>query len=268
DFHIRIDDVDPKKGGNKPGIAGVQIVGTRNPIDRIETLHPESGGDDVILTGGGDDLVFGGSGNDVIYTAGNAAYGSIDNDIVAGDDAVATVMYGDLRNVSAWNAEGPGSTIAGNDRIYTGNGDNVVIRGNGEDLIESKISASDYDYGDVQVISMKFNSEASNGSVTGVAGAVAADNWNNLESAGKGSQSALVDNDGAATGVKVTWGEEQYDKKSKSYKLSGTADRDTHDLLFADTQNERLFESSLERDDCTLGVDLTGLGGLGTYDVY
>src|SRR5690606_6676140 len=59
DFHIRIDDVDPKKGGNKPGIAGVQIVGTRNPIDRIETLHPESGGDDVILTGGGDDLVFG-----------------------------------------------------------------------------------------------------------------------------------------------------------------------------------------------------------------
>jgi hypothetical protein len=50
-FSIRIDDVNPTNGGNKPGIAGVQVLGTRNAIDRIETLSPESGGNDVILTG-------------------------------------------------------------------------------------------------------------------------------------------------------------------------------------------------------------------------
>ena len=109
-FKIRIDDVDPKSSGNKPGIAGLQVVGTRHAIDRIETLHPASGGDDILLTGGGDDIVFGGSGNDLIHTAGNAVYGSIDNDIVAGDDARATFMLGELRNVTTWNAEGLGAT--------------------------------------------------------------------------------------------------------------------------------------------------------------
>ncbi len=268
-FKIRIDDVDPKNNGNKPGIAGVQILGKSNPIDRIESIAPESGGDDVILTGGGDDIVFGGAGNDIIRTAGNAAYGSIDNDIVAGDDARATFMKGELRSLVTLYAEGANAPATGfNDTIYTGNGDDVVIGGNGSDYINSTVTAGDYDYGNSSVISMKFNSQVDQGGVTGTAGAVAADSWNNLASAGKGTQAALINDDGAATGVKVTWGEEQYNSKTKTYELTATTDRDTHDLIEPDTQNERLFESSIERDDCTLGVDLTGLGSLGTYDVY
>src|SRR5690606_25715952 len=56
-FKIRIDDIDPKNNGNKPGIAAVQVVGKSNPVDRIETIAPESGGNDVIYTGNGDDIV-------------------------------------------------------------------------------------------------------------------------------------------------------------------------------------------------------------------
>jgi Ca2+-binding RTX toxin-like protein len=273
-FDIRIDDVDPKSKYNKPGVAGLQVVGTRHAIDRIETISPASGGDDVLLTGGGDDIVFGGYGNDMVHTAGNAVYGSIDNDIVAGDDARATFMLGELRNVSTWNAEGLDAPIPGNDRILTGNGDDVVIGGNGEDVIDSTVTAGDYDYGDVKVVSIKFNSEAGKGSVTGTAGAVAVGGWNNLESDGKGWEEALAADDGSATGVKVQWGEEGYKKHgwgwnaTYEYGLFNSADLDSHDLLDPDTQNERLFESYIERDDRTLGVDLTGLGELGTYDVY
>src|SRR5690606_22424416 len=108
----------------------------------------------------------------------------------------------------------------------------------------------------------------SEGGITGTAGAVAADNWNNLASAGKGTQAALVNDDGVATGVKVTWCEETYDKKTKVYSLGGTADNDSHDTIDPDTQNERLFESAIERDNTTIGDDLTRLRGLGTYDVY
>jgi Ca2+-binding RTX toxin-like protein len=268
-FKIRIDDVNPQNSGNKPGIAGLQVVGTRNAIDRIESTNAGFGGNDIILTGGGGDIVFGGAGNDTIMTAGNAAFGGNDNDIVAGDDARATFMNGELREIVTLSPEGANAPTTGfDDTIYTGNGDDVVLGGNGSDTIDSSVHAGDYNYGNVKVISMKFNSQADMGSVTGTAGAVAVDHWNNLPSMDKGTVTGLVDDHGGATGVKVTWGEEQYNYKTRDYDLSGTADRDTHDYLTPDTQNERLFDSYIEKDHATLGVDLSGLGSLGTYDVY
>jgi len=263
---LRIDDYGPNNSSNKPGVAAVQVVGTRNPIDRIETLYPASGGNDLLLTGGGPDIVFGGSGNDLIVTYGNEAYGGIDGDIVAGDDARATFMLGELREVKTWNPDGPNGSTPGADIIYTGNGADVVIGGNDGDVIDSGVRGG-YDYGELKVVSINFNSEVDKGVVNGTAGAVAVENWNNLPSDGKGSMSNLVADDGGVTGVKAQWGEEEFSKKN-GYQLSGSAEQESNDQLYPDTQNERLFEGSLEVDHRTLGVDLSGLAELGVYDVY
>ncbi|MCP4707387.1 MAG: hypothetical protein GY869_02075, partial [Planctomycetes bacterium] len=57
---------------NHPTISAIQIVGHHHPIDRIETIDPEYGGDDQIFSGGGADLVFGGTGDDYIESYGQA----------------------------------------------------------------------------------------------------------------------------------------------------------------------------------------------------
>ncbi|HEY7759786.1 MAG TPA: hypothetical protein VIA64_10275 [Burkholderiales bacterium] len=119
---LRIDDHDPRNAGNKPGVAAVQVVGTRHAIDRIETLPSDSGGDDTIYTGDGPDIVFGGGGNDAVDSGAG-------DDIVVGDEARATFMLGELREVKSLGA------TAGADVISTGSGNDVVIGGNGADRI-------------------------------------------------------------------------------------------------------------------------------------
>jgi Ca2+-binding RTX toxin-like protein len=271
---LRIDDVGTSSS-NKPGITAVQVVGTHHPIDRIETIHTAYGGVDHITTGSGPDIVFGGELGDTIITHGNSIYGEFDADIVAGDNARATFMVhapvaapaaggnplfvlGELREISTTDFEAAGTPGAlDGDMIFTGNGQDVVIGGNGGDFIDTGAAAGSYDYGAIDVVSINFNSDVAKGSITGVAGAVAVDGWHNLEG-GKGS--ALLD------GIQVQWGEEKSSKYGTS--LSSSADTDSHDEIHPDTQNERLFEGYLEKDDRKLGVDLSGLGGLGTYDVY
>ena len=265
---IRIDDVNPLGGSNKPGVSGVQVVGTRHPIDRIESLSPQSGGADRIVTGGGQDIVFGGRAGDFIDTQGNAVYGAIDGDIVAGDDARATFvlsepreasggifLLGGLRQVVTLNFEAAGTPAGVHaDTILTGNGEDVVIGGNGGDSIDSSVHAGAYRYGDLEVVSFNFNSGVDKGSITGVAGAVAVDGWNNLVGE-RGSASA--------NGIAVTWGTQTATGLTKS------AHAETHDEIYPDTQNERLFEGYLsESSDKRLGVDLAGLDAGRTYDVY
>ena len=295
---IRIDDqCPPYSKNNKPGISALQVIGQRYPIDRLETVAPTAGGSDRIYTGAGDDIAFGGkdgaftdaNGNlvqfgDYINTYGNSIYGSIDNDIAVGDEAQATFAFhgfadapaqpgpffllGTILRLETPNAETDAAhPVTSGDMIYTGNGDDVAIGGNGGDTIDTGVPAGSYDYGDVRVISMNFNSEADKGVVTGTAGAVAVENWNNLPSDGKGSESHLVASDGSTTGVKVQWGEE---KSSWWYgpQLSGSAETESRNDVSPDTENERLFEGYLEEDNGTLGVDLSGLCDLGVYDVY
>jgi len=267
---IRVDDVftTPWWCYNMPAITAVQVVGEHHPIDRIEATVPGFGGNDTIITGGGPDLVFGGSGDDVIDTFGDALYGASDGDVVVGDNGRATFMLGELRRI-----ETTAAGFGGDDTIRTGNGEDLVLGGNGNDVIYTGIQG-EFNYGDVKVLSINFNSSVSEGEVDGLAGAVAVGHWNNLPSDGKGTATDLLANDGSATGVSIEWGEEQYRKSGRGwnatyeYGLFGSADRDSHDLLFPDTQNERLFEGYLERDNRTLGVDLSGLGELGIYDVY
>ena len=92
-LQIRIDDV-PGSASNRPALSGIQIVGESHPIDRIESIDPEYGGNDILITGGGADIAVGGYGNDIIDTFGPSVRGEVDTDIVAGDNAPSDLHAG------------------------------------------------------------------------------------------------------------------------------------------------------------------------------
>jgi hypothetical protein len=291
--NIRIDNdtTISNSSDNKPAITAIQVVGQRHLIDRIETLNPEYGGNDQILTGGGADLVFGGSGNDDINTAGANIYGQVDGDIVVGDNGRATIMLGEVRQVETTDPEfaprldRPGS----DDIIRTGNGEDLVLGGNGNDDIDTGVRGS-FDYGDVQIVSINFNGGSLQSEIVGIAGSVAADNWNNLVNTSKNnddhhrdyrhhrhhrhhnhhhdtqsSLSSLIFNNGSvATGLNIEWGVDLDSKKAKK------ASNDSHSQINPDSQNERLFAGYLYSSTSkTLGANITGLSQhFNTYDVY
>ena len=276
DLQIRVDD-DGTSNSNRPAITAVQVVGRSNPIDRIESTDPTYGGDDIILTGGGADIAIGGTGNDTIETFGPATRGGVDVDIVVGDNARATFMLGELRRIETTFPGTAGVGLSFDDIIRTGNGEDVVLGGDGNDNIDTGVAADAFDNGDVTVLSVNFNSGVAKGVVTGVAGAVQVDNWNNLISQSSGddddddgpsSETAgnlILDNGNSATGVAVTWAGHH---NSHTHRT----DRDSHSQIDnPGTQNERLFEGYLHTSTSrTLGVDITGLGDHFTdpYDVY
>ncbi len=275
-FTLRIDDstIDTNTFNN-PSIAAIQVVGLRHPIDRIETIDAAFGGDDTILTGGGDDIVFGGTGADTIETYGPAIYGQVDADVVAGDNGRATISFGEVRAIQAVAGIG----VNDNDNIVTGNGKDIVLGGDGNDTIDTGVQG-DYDYGDIQVISLNFNSATPEGVIDGVAGAVARPNWNNLVELAPGAVGDLEDDGGndparnfgnpifddgsTASGVSINWG---YGLETIGSRSAG---RDTHNEIDADTQNDRLFEGYLYTSTRrVLEVDISGLGGhYTTYDLY
>ncbi len=208
-FSLRIDNDTTINGStaNRPALSAIQIVGQRLPIDRFETLDPAVGGNDTISTGGGPDVVFGGQGADELNTFGPVIFGEVDGDLVVGDNARATIILGEIREV----VTAPSGT-ANNDTILTGNGEDSVLGGEGADNIDTGVQDV-FDYGDVEIISLNFNSNVSEGSIDGVAGAVAASGWVNLgeptsdddgdddDDDSRPAQTETLDN-----GVTVTWG--------------------------------------------------------------
>lgn len=266
---IRIDDSSPGSD-NRPVLAGIQVVGRSNPIDRLESKDPDYSGLDTIITGGGPDIVIGGGGIDVINTAGAAVGGKLDADVVAGDNARATFMFGQLREIHTTSPD-----VGGNDIIRTGNGEDIVLGGFGADDLRTRVEGT-FDNGDVQVISVNFSSGNAKGTVTGVAGAVQAEHWNNLVTAGTAPSVAsnLLFDDGAlAQGVSVKVGADLDSPVPQGRDVNGftAATKDTHDELSnPDTQNERIFEGYLYTDSSrTLGVNVSGLSEhFQTYDVY
>jgi len=240
------------------------------------------------VTGGGPDLVFGGSGDDIIETFGPAVHGAVDKDIVAGDNARATLMLDEVRRVVTSDFDSPvtgtPAGISDDDVIITGNGEDLVFGGNGNDTVDTGIQGP-FDNGDVTVLSLNFNSGELEGEITGVAGAVAVDNWNNLENPrppdGRHdcpqpapTADMLLFADGTpASGVAATWGVNLDSCCSKA------ASPESHSDINPDTQNERLFEGYVSSHvNQTLGVDMTGLSAHftpsangsydGSYDVY
>ena len=262
-LQVRIE-AEPGSSSNRPALNGMQIVGQSNPIDRIESIFESTGGDDLIFTGGGADIAIGGQGSDRIETFGPSVRGSTDPDIVAGDNARATFMLGELRE---FRTTAPDQ--GGGDLILTGNGEDVVLGGIGDDNIRSG-AEQPFDNGDVTVLSVNFHSDVDKGVVTGVAGAVQADRWNNLVGDGPRifgndpGETLVLDDGSVATDIEMTWGE---DLETRFDDLS----EDTHSQIDPDTQNERLSEGYLHASTSrTIGVDVNGLAGhfVGAYDVY
>lgn len=222
-------------GLDLPSIAGIQIIGTYHPVDNIESSPSEAGGNDIISTGGGNDIVIGGAGSDNIATFGDIRAGIDDADTVVGDNGSVAVMYR-----SGWQTQDqegiwltrelPGQVIharssgfdpdvdltgiAFDDVIFTGNGNDVVIGGDGSDKINTQshdeIASDIWEYythdipevlkqqnlqalqnmetQDLNVISLNFShtdpDPAKNNDLIVAperyAGVVAAKNWNNV----------------------------------------------------------------------------------------
>jgi len=114
------------------GLALFETLVGRSLVTEVRTAVPTVAGDDFIFTDEGDDIVLAGSGKDWVDT------GVVGNDIVAGDNAVAT-----------FNRENTGAdrvsvlalfnsldvTIGDDDVLLVADGDDVVIAGFGKDLV-------------------------------------------------------------------------------------------------------------------------------------
>ncbi len=224
-------------GLDLPSIAGIQIVGEFHPIDKIESSVTEAGGDDTITTSGGDDIVIGGAGSDSIATFGDIRDGIDDADTVIGDNGMATVMYRKGWHVQSESGEWiPSVTqaeivnaqtyrfqhlfdstdVTFDDIIFTGNGNDVVIGGEGQDRINTQrhddIAADiwtsqdrtapevmrpetlemlqNFETESVKVLSLNFSYSYNDSNKSDsdlkvdesqYAGVVAAKNWNNVE---------------------------------------------------------------------------------------
>jgi Ca2+-binding RTX toxin-like protein len=159
------------------------------------------------------------------------------------------------------------STVSDDDTIITGNGEDLVVGGNGNDVIEAGLTRP-IDHGAVKVLSVNFGAAASEGVVSGVAGAVAASHWNNLAAPDPRDAppvTGLVFAGGSlAEGVALQVGS---NLDSALWRTLGSAE--TQDQVDPDSQNGRLFAGYLASPGGLLGLDLSGLARHFTrYDVY
>ncbi len=286
-------EIDVPYGANKnvPAVSGLQIVGRSLPIDRVVTTAIEVGGNDSILTGGGDDVVFGGTGNDLINAGGDTDVGIRDNNAVVGDNGRATFKLttpredlqsgelGELRELETFNAP---EEFTFDDLILTGNGEDIVIGGQGSDKIDTgnrgpqnavddQLSGSE-----VRTVSINFASGVSEGFVEGVLGYVAADDWNNFDNDGDDDDHGRDDDDDHGNDpetlitqehVYVTVGQDLDD-----WRKARSAVVDNHAQINPDTQNGRMYNGYVRTNGkSVLGVDVGNVEqsiGTGPYDVY
>ncbi|MEM6374101.1 MAG: calcium-binding protein, partial [Pseudomonadota bacterium] len=201
DGRLVIEISSPSGNGNRPAVSGFQIVGKSHPIDRAESVDIAAGGNDAIYTGGGDDVIFGGTGNDWIESNGDADVGHLDFDAVFGDNGRATFMLtpetvtpeggdiGELRDLVTLTTD---EALSFDDVIQTGNGEDLVLGGQGGDCIHTgdtgvHNAVDDALSGDdIVAVGLNFASGVSEGFVEGTLGYVASDNWENLDTGSLG----------------------------------------------------------------------------------
>jgi Ca2+-binding RTX toxin-like protein len=121
--------------GDNGYVAFVILNNTKMRQDAQSTDNP-FGDNDIIFTGGGEDIVIGGKGNDIIdATAGTDA----SRDTVLGDNGWVQFYNSPLvtngGRFGLLNAQITDTTYGGDDDIFVGNGDDVVIGGIGNDYI-------------------------------------------------------------------------------------------------------------------------------------
>ncbi|MEL6550929.1 MAG: hypothetical protein AAFQ54_11870 [Pseudomonadota bacterium] len=280
----------------RPVIAGFQIVGRSHPIDRAESVDLEGGGNDAIYTGGGDDLVFGGTGNDWIDTAGDADVGHLDFDNVFGDNGRATLKLvdpiesdaddrmGDLREMESLEIS---EAFSFDDIIITGNGEDAVIGGQGNDCIETgdtgiHNAVDDALSGaDISTIGINFASGESESFVEGRLGYVSADGWNNIDNGDLGDFNDPTDGLNDENGFKGNEAERYTTAEGATILVGRDLDSDRPRRVFTDpnlavnpdTQNGRLYNGFIKSGNpFVMGVDMgnieQALGTAAPYDVY
>ena len=117
------------------GLIEYTLDGDSSDIDRIVTVDPSEGGDDVITSGSGADILIGGTGSDTIHAGGGS-------DVVLGDFAEIT---GDIRFHQAFPPPNDPNFVytsidinhpgAGDDTIHAGSGDDFILGQQGRDTI-------------------------------------------------------------------------------------------------------------------------------------
>jgi len=299
-------------GSNLPSIAGIQIKGCFHAKDVISSSEDIYGGNDIISTGGGNDIVIGGVGDDTIATFGDVRYGSLDADLVFGDNAKVILADRDGDGVSdvleafATGFLGDVSHLTFNDIILTGNGNDVVIGGEGMDrlltLAQDELSSQIFENSGislentpqavidllnlqsletegVKAFSLNFmNDNTSNSSkISGYAGVVADSNWNNMYLYNNQFVSAegglAYSNDGEKTslnGVGVTIS--AYNVGSQNNGNNSSLTKETHNQVDNSSENSKLFNNYLaaHREE-QIQLNLSGLNkiaGNSPYDVY
>ncbi|MGB0600512.1 MAG: hypothetical protein ACPGLY_27865, partial [Rubripirellula sp.] len=102
--------------------------GSTEQLSQIRTLNDATGDADRIWTDGGSDVILGGYGNDLL----DAGSDNI-RDVVLGDSGEIFFAEGDDELLSLVRSTTP--EIGGDDDITVGDGDDVVIAGNGADYV-------------------------------------------------------------------------------------------------------------------------------------
>ncbi|HSG90608.1 MAG TPA: hypothetical protein VLA56_15440 [Pseudomonadales bacterium] len=117
-------------------------------IDVLESILPEQGGDDSILTGSGNDIIVAGFGNDTVTAGGDASDSGRGANIVFGDSgrisSVQTVSADGVADpanpldghpIALGLIESTALTLGGDDVITTGVGRDIVLGGVGNDRL-------------------------------------------------------------------------------------------------------------------------------------
>ena len=231
-------DIDASSRFRITGIPENQTDGIFRDPSQALTWDFDTGGDDVVIGMGARDIILGGGGSDTLMAqrfeppvelleadGGMADFIAAVTALVADRDASVTddfdrgdVVLGDQGHVifadPQANAAAPLGPYAlidqvatiepqsfGTDRIFAGNGPDLVMGGGGDDAIDagSQIPIAN---GPGKVISINFNADTAGGQVTGAAGALHAGNWNNLAAGGwaygDDSEEVILFQDGTA----------------------------------------------------------------------
>ena len=206
----------------------------------------------------------------------------LDPDSVFGDNGETTLLLrngsadiGEIREMVSLTAPFDGEY---DDVIFSGNGEDRVIGGQGADCIDTgdihPHNAVDdaQSQGRLEIISINFNSGIKEGLVTANAGVAADADWNNFDNRGLNDGDDGDDDDDddhsrpetfvTHESLQVTVGQ---DLDQKNPRAAAT---DNHNGINPDTQNGYLFNGYVHATgDNTLGVDIDGIE-FESYDVY
>ena len=112
----------------------------------LDGLTGRGGGDDIITGSSASDIIYGQEGNDTIYggSGHDTLYGGTGNDLLVGDDKPESLAADTVEEISglskgeldAFIESVEGTDADGNDRLFGGSGDDVLLGMGGDDYLD------------------------------------------------------------------------------------------------------------------------------------